>query len=242
MVRDLLRGFSAPFRAIRLLAGTAKLRRLAVMPFLVNVVVFAIGVPLMIWLGISFVGDLIPDSGVWQGALRVLLQIVVTLAVLVGSVFGFAIVGNIIAAPFNSKLSEAVEQHLTGSVTPNESVVGDVVRGVMTAIGRLLLFLVFYPPVFALQFIPVAGPFLHPIVAALYGAFVLSLDFSDPTFERHFQRFRPKLGFIWTHKALYLGFGLTAVAMAIIPIVNFLLLPVCVTAAAMMYLEEVRSQ
>lgn len=242
MVRDLLRGLSAPLRAVRLLAGNARLRKLAVMPFLVNVLVFAIGVPLMIWLGISLVGDLIPDSGVWQGALRLLLQIVVTLAVLVGSVFGFAIVGNIIAAPFNSKLSEAVEQHLTGSVTPNEGIVGDVMRGIITAIGRLLLFVIFYPPIFAMQFIPVVGPFLHPVVAVLYGSFVLSLDFSDPTFERHFRRFRPKLGFIWSRKALYLGFGLTAVAMAIIPIVNFLLLPVCVTAAAMLYIEEVSGQ
>lgn len=242
MMRDLLRGLSTPFRAMRLLAGTAKLRKLAVMPFLVNVVVFAVGVPLMIWLGISLVGNLIPDGGALQGALRVVLQIVVALAVLVGSVFGFAIVGNIIAAPFNSKLSEAVEQHLTGAVTPTESIVGDVVRGIITSIGRLLLFLILYPPIFALQFIPVAGPFLYPIVAVLYGSFVLSLDFSDPTFERHFQRFRPKLGFIWSNKALYLGFGLTAVAMAIIPIVNFLLLPVCVTGAAMLYLEEVSSQ
>ena len=87
------------------------------------------------------------------------------------------------------------------------------------------------------NFIPVVGILLQPVLAALYGSFVLSLDFSDPTFERHLPRFRDRVGYIGRHKARYLGFGLTAVAMALVPIVNFLLLPVGVAAAAMLYLE-----
>jgi CysZ protein len=109
---------------------------------------------------------------------------------------------------------------------------------VLTAISRLFIFLLCYPPIFATQFIPGAGVFIHAVLAALYGAFVLSIDFSDPTFERHLDRFRDKVRFIWRRKALYLGFGLTAVGMAIIPIVNFLLLPLGVAAAAILYLEE----
>lgn len=235
---DLFRGFSAPFRAIALLAKHSRLRKLAALPLLVNVAVFTVGVPLAVWLMTGWAGDLVPADGIVQGALRVLLQIVVAVAVLVGAVFTFVIVGNIIAAPFNSRLSEAVEQQLTGRVAASSGIVGDALRGIITAVGRLALFLLLYPPIFAVQFIPVIGVFLHPVLAAIYGAFVLSIDFSDPTFERHYRRFRDKAGHIWRRKALYLGFGLTAVVMAIIPIVNFLLLPVCVTAAAMLYLED----
>ncbi len=238
MVRDLFRGLSAPFRAVRLLAGVPRLRRLAVMPLLVNILVFLIGVPLVVWLATSWVGGLVAAGDVWGGALRVLLQIMVAVAVVVGAVFTFVIVGNIVAAPFNSRLSEAVEAHLVGGQGDAATVIQGAVRSIITAIGRLLLFLLIYPPIFLTQFVPVAGPFLHPILAALYGAFVLSIDFSDPTFERHFRRFRDKVGFIRRRKSLYLGFGLTAVAMAVIPVVNFLLLPVCVTGAALLYLEE----
>ncbi len=235
---DLFRGLSAPFRAIALLAKYPRLRKLAALPLLVNIVLFAVGVPLAVWLLAGWAGGLVPDDGVVQGAFRVLVQIVVGIAVIVGSVFTFVIVGNIIAAPFNSRLSEAVEQQLTGRVASGSGVVGDALRGVLTAAGRLGLFLLLYPFIFAVQFVPVAGVFLHPVLAALYGAFVLSIDFSDPTFERHYRRFRDKIAHVWRRKGLYLGFGLVAVVMAIIPIVNFLLLPVGVTAAAMLFLED----
>lgn len=239
MLRDLLRGLSAPLRGMRLLATTPRLRKLAMMPLAVNVIVFLVGVPVAIWLAVDLVGNLMPSGDLWQGALRVVLQIVVAVAVLIGSTFAFVIIGNIIASPFNSKLSEAIEEHLTGRPAGSGTgIVVDVARSIGTSIGRLIMFLVLYPPIFAVQFIPVVGVFLHPVLAVLYGSYVLSLDFSDPTFERHYRRFREKMGHIWGRKWLYLGFGLTAVAMAIIPIVNFLLLPVCVTGAAMLYLEE----
>jgi len=243
MFRDFFLGLSAPLRALRLLGSVSRLRRLAAMPFLINLLLFLVGVPLAVWGGVTFIGGLLPGAELLQGTLRVLLQVLIALAVIVGSAFAFTLVGNIIAAPFNSKLSEAVEEHVAGRpAAAAGGIVGDAVRGIITAIGRLFLFLLLYPLVFALQFIPVAGPFLHAVFAALYGAFVLSIDFSDPTFERHFRRFRDKVGFIWGHRALYLGFGLTAVAMAIVPFVNFLLLPVCVTAAAMLYLEKRREE
>lgn len=232
------RGLAAPFRAMALLAKSSRLRKLAALPLLVNIVLFAVGVPVTIWLLAGWAGGLVPSEGVVQGALRALLQIVVGLAVLVGAVFTFVIVGNIVAAPFNSRLSEAIEEQLTGRVSPGGGVMRDALRGILTALGRLGLFLLLYPPIFAVQFVPGIGVLLHPVLAAVYGAFVLSIDFSDPTFERHYTRFRDKAGHVWRRKGLYLGFGLTAVAMAIIPIVNFLLLPVGVTAAAMLYLEE----
>ena len=159
-------------------------------------------------------------------------------AIIVGSLFLFVIVGNVIAAPFNSALSEAIEAHLTGRAPANvPGAFTGAMRGVLTALGRLALFVLLYPPILATQFIPVVGILLQPVLAALYGSFVLSLDFSDPTFERHLPRFRDRVGYIGRHKARYLGFGLTAVAMALVPIVNFLLLPVGVAAAAMLYLE-----
>ena len=195
--------------------------------------------PLAVWLGITLVGGWITADSAVGEVVRVLLQVVVALAMIVASLFAFIIVGNIIAAPFNSKLSEAVEEHVMGSsVSSGAGVVAEIGRSLMTAVGRLLIFVLIYPLIFAVQFIPVVGIILHPVLAVIYGAFVLSLDFSDPTFERHLHRFRDKVAYIRARKALYLGFGLTAVAMAIIPLINFLLLPVCVTSAALLYLDE----
>jgi len=239
MMREFLGGLGAPFRAIGLLSRVPRLRRLAMLPLLVNIVLFAIGVPLAVWGAVVLMGSVLPSQGAFQDLLRLFLQVTVAVAVMVASLFLFVIVGNVVAAPFNSALSEAIEAHLNGSpVVGGLGAFSGAVRGVRTALARLLLFLLFYPLIFAVQLVPVIGPVLHPILAILYGAFVLSLDFSDPTFERHLPRFRDRVGYIRRHKARYLGFGLTAVAMALVPIINFLLLPVGVAGAAMLYLES----
>jgi CysZ protein len=239
MIGEFFRGLRAPFRALGLLASAPRLRKLAMLPLVVNMALFAVGVPLVVWLGVHLIGTWLPANGAIESVLRVLLEIVIAAAVIVGSLFLFVVVGNVIAAPFNSALSEAIEEHLTGRASPDTAgVFAGAMRGVITALGRLALFVFLYPPILVTQFIPVVGIVLQPVLATLYGAFVLSLDFSDPTFERHLPRFRDRVGHIGRHKARYLGFGLTAVVMAIIPLVNFLLLPVGVAGAALLYLEE----
>lgn len=234
-----VRGFTSPFRAVRLLASQPQLRRLAMMPLVVNIVIFIVGVPLAVWGTVGIVGGLVHGSGFWGDLLRGVFQVLAAMAVILASFFLFVIIGNIVAAPFNSKLSAAVETHLTGAVpTGTTTMLTDARRSVATALGRLVMFLLLYPPIFLTQFIPIVGVLLQPLLAALYAAFVLSIDFSDFAFERHIDRFGRKVGFVWHRKSLYLGFGLVAVAMAIVPIINLLLLPVGVVAATILYIEE----
>ena len=151
-----------------------------------------------------------------------------------------------IAGPFNGPLSEAVERYererrgLPAVGTENRGVIRDAGRAVLYEIGRLILFLLFYPFIFAVQFIPGIGVILHPILAFLYAAFVLSVDFSDPTLDRHLDRFRDKLRYVWKRKSTYLGFGGGAFALMLIPFINLAVIPICVVAAALLYMEEER--
>ncbi len=241
-MRNVLRGIAAPFRAIRLIATNARLRRLAVMPAVVNTALFLVGVPLAMWLAVGLVGDAVNSTGlggVLLGFVRILAQVAVIALTVILSVFLFLIVGNIIASPFNSKLSEAAEGILAGREHNSDTtVIQDVGRSIIMAVGRLALFIICYPPILATGLIPVAGAIIQPVLSVLYASFVLSVDFSDFAFERHIPRFAGKLSFVWQRKALYLGFGLTAVAMAMVPIVNFLLLPVAVVGATILYAEE----
>ncbi len=185
MMREFLGGMGAPFRALRLLSRVPRLRRLAMLPLLVNIVLFAIGVPLAVWGGVALMGSVFPSQGAFHDLLRLFLQVTVAVAVVVASLFLFVIVGNVVAAPFNSALSEAIEGHLSGApVAGGLGAFTGAVRGVRTALGRLLLFLLFYPPIFAVQLIPVIGTILHPILAVLYGSFaVLPLPIVEGTCE-----------------------------------------------------------
>ena len=102
--------------------------------------------------------------------------------------------------------------------------------------GRLLLFLLFYPFIFATQLICCRR--LHlPVLSTLYGAFALSFDFNESVWERHLPGFRNRLRFMREHLSAFLGFGLGAVVMMMIPFVNLLLIPVAVAAGTLLYLD-----
>ncbi len=242
MVRDLIRGVDSLRRGFALLRSVPRLRRLALLPFLLNLVLFVVGVPLAVWFAAHWSGSLLPESGFWSsGAVRVVLELIVGVLIAVGALFLFSAVGSAIAAPFSALLSEAIEEHvlIEHGMTPASSpgTLQGVVQSLGSAFGRLFLFLLCYPPILALQLIPGAGVILFPLLSFLYGAFVLSFDFSDPTFERHIDGFRAKLRYLLDHRALYLGFGGGAVAMMLVPVLNLLLIPVCVAGGTLAYLE-----
>lgn len=244
MIADLFYGIGAHLQAFRYLATDRELRRLAAIPFLINLVLFLVAVPLVAWLVISWIGALGEGSGGVALVGWTILQIVAGVAVVAGSVLLFGIIGGIIAGPFSGPLSERVEflererLGLPGSDVASRGVATDIWRGLLFAFGRLFLFLLVYPLIFLLQFIPGVGHVLFGVLAFIYSAFVLSVDYSDPYLDRRLESFRAKLRFVLDHKGLSLGFGSGAVLLLIIPFVNLVMIPVCVVAGTVVWVGE----
>lgn len=209
---------------------------------IINVVLIAAGVPMLIWLGATVADSVIPESN-GLAIVRTVVQVIAAIAFAITGMIALLIVARIIAAPMMTRLSAAVEQVMLGDAYVERTSgirteLVDVGRGIGFAVGRLVVFVVLYPLILLLGLIPVAGPVLVPLCSFLYGAFVLSLDFSEPAFERHLPGFRRRLRYVLDHRATYLGFGGMAVAMAMIPFANLIVLPVCVTAATIVFLES----
>lgn len=243
---DLLLGLRSVFSAIRMIATDARVRRLAIAPFVINVLLVLVGLPLFIWLATTIGGGLVPGTGELSSALRVVVQILAVAVFVVVGIIAMLVVARIVAAPLMSRLSEAVEQRELGDrFVPRRTTlrddVSDVGRGAAFAFGRLLLFILLYPLVLLLGLVPAAGPVLASAGTFLYGAFVLSLDFSEPVFERHLPGFRRRLRHVSSRPMLYLGFGAVAVAMALVPFANLAVLPVCVAAATITFLRGRRT-
>lgn len=236
-------GLASHVNAFRLLASDRTVRRLATIPFLINVVLFMVGVPIAIWQVLRLVDGWL---GEWSGAgeiVAVVLKIVAVIAVVFASLLLFALIGSIVAGPFSGPLSEAVEKvererrGLPPLPPESRGILTDVRRGVLYAIGRLLVFILIYPFIFLVNFIPVVGPPLHAALAFLYAAFVLSVDFSDPILDRKLDTFRRKLRYILDRKPTYLGFGAGAFGLMFVPFLNLMMIPVCVVAATILYVE-----
>jgi CysZ protein len=242
-MRDLFRGLRSIGTAIGMIAREPRVRRLAIAPLAINVVLVLVGLPLLIWRGVSIGGSLFTGDEAWAGPLRLVVGAVVAIVVSIVGLLALLVLARIAAAPLMSRLSEAVERAVLGDrYVPRQTTlrddVADVGRGAMFALGRLLLFLVLYPLILVTGLIPAVGPILAPLATVLYGALVLSLDFSEPIFERHLPGFRRRLRHVTSRPLLYLGFGGASVAMALIPFANLAVLPVCVAAATIVFLGE----
>lgn len=239
---DLLTGLRSVPRAIAMIIREPRVRRLAILPLVINVALVVVGLPGLLWLGGSVVGSMLPGTTTGETALRVVLQFVAALVFAVAGIVVLLVVARIVAAPLMSRLSEAVEAAMLGDryvprTTTLRDDVADVGRGIGFAIGRLALFILLYPLVLLLGLVPAIGPVLAAVASFLYGAFVLSLDFSEPVLERHRPGFRSGLRHVRSHPMLYLGFGSLAVVMALVPFANLAVLPVCVAAATIAYFD-----
>jgi CysZ protein len=233
----------AIFRAIALLARDSRLRRLALLPFAVNVALVLIGLPILLWLGYHSPAWLLPALSDWP---EPLLELARLLAALLAGILGIVfllVVGRMLAAPMITRLTEAVEATVLGGayvprLTTLRDDAADVGRSVLFALGRLALFLLVYPLILLVGLIPAIGAVLGPALGFLYGAFVLSLDLSEPVFERHLPGFLRRVRYVLSRPVRYLGFGGASFLMALVPLANLAVLPVCSTAATLLFLED----
>jgi len=232
-----IRGATAPFRGAALLLRERELRRLALKPLLINIVLFLVGLPLAVWGAMSLAGWLIGGDALF-GVLRIVGQVAAVLGVLLLTPVLFVIVGGIIAGPYNSALAVAIERLQRGSAVEDDAgIIASVRRSVGVELARLGQAMLVYPLLWLLQFVPVVGWGLYAAASFLFGANLLALDLSDPVFERHIPRFSERRAFIRRHRARYLGFGLVSLLFALLPFLNLLVMPVCVAGATLLYLE-----
>jgi CysZ protein len=168
-------------------------------------------------------------------------------------VFTFTIVGTLIAAPFNEVLSEKTEEILLGRVLENGERRRSFFPGVFHRLRRVSLDLIenlkeitFFAFVgfgmFFLNFIPGLGTGLNTLWIWIFLAFEF---LSYPLSRRHYP-FRQKLRIIWDYKELALGFGLGVFLILLVPLLNFICIPISVVGGTLLYLQEmekaVRSQ
>lgn len=236
-ITEFVQGASAPFRGAALLLREQELRRLALRPLLVNVAILIVGVPLLVWGATALARTLLHGVGA-GGVFVVAGEVLAVVGVLLLTPVLFVVLGGIIAGPYNSRLALEIERRERGSVVEDTAgAIASARRSIGVELARLGRAILIYPMIWLLQFVPVVGWVLYPVVAFIFGANLLALDLSDPVFERHIPRFADRRKFVARHRARYLGFGLVSFLLALIPFVNLLVLPVCVAGATLLYLS-----
>ncbi|MCW8108587.1 sulfate transporter CysZ [Alteromonas ponticola] len=226
------------------LIKTKGLKRFVLIPLTVNLILFATAFYFLfgqIELGITWLISSIPDWLGWmKDVLAFILWPIAVISVLLIFALIFGTLANWIAAPFNGVLAEKVERHLTGQPLGDEGVLS-LIRDIPRVLGRELSKLMWYIPRaigFFLIFLFV--PLIGQAIWFLFSAWMMAIQYCDYAYDNHKIKFSSMRDHLGQHKGSALSFGFMVNIFSLIPIINFIVMPVAICGATAMWVEKLR--
>ncbi|MXR69131.1 sulfate transporter CysZ [Shewanella sp. JBTF-M18] len=219
------------------------LRRFVFIPLSVNLVLFAA----VIYIAIGqleqvfqWINGQLPEYLSW---LNFLLWPLAVLTLLVVLSFIFSSVMNWIAAPFNGLLAEKVEQYLTGKDLNTGGTI-DSIKDLPRILGREWIKLKYYLPraiLFLILFwVPFIGQTAAPVLWFLFSAWMMAIQYCDYPFDNHKVPFNDMKFALNQTKGSSFSFGAAVTLFSMIPIINFIVMPVAICGATSMWVDKYR--
>lgn len=234
----MLRGFAYFFTGLKLLPKPG-IRRFVIIPLAINIVIFSA----VIWFGSQwfdrFLDKVLPA---WLSWAEFVLWPLFALSYFLLLFYLFALLINVIAAPFNDLLSEKVEQKILGNKNSQDSTTGtallsEIPRSIGNEIGKLVYFLIRSIPLLLIFVIP-GLQLIAPFMWFLFSAWMLSLEYIDYPCSNHGILFKQTRQTIRGKRMTCLSFGATVTLFTMIPVINFIAMPAAVAGATALYLKE----
>ena len=251
-VMETAHGFRIAWRGIAFLGRHRTLWKWAILPTIINIVVFTLAFALFVFfyqdlygLATGFLPQTPPQTWYawfWVAPLRFLgwgIGLLLLLTALVVLYVLFLLLGTSIAAPFLDVLAQRVEGLVTGRLQAEHDTAIGAVRSIGVSIldelKKFGFFLLVQLAFLILALLPVLTP-LMAIVATLFTLLFLPLEYAGFAMDHRHLRFAQRRHFIWQHRWLMLGFGAAAFLTLLVPLLNFICLPVLVTSGTLLVL------
>ncbi len=231
--RYLLQGFS--------LLGKPGLKRFVMMPLLINVLLFG-G---LIWWAYSWVDStsqqLVSSLPDWLHWLRHIVVPVFVVTSLVVIFYGFSILANLVAAPFNGLLSEAVEYHLHGKKLEGDwkQLLRDILPSIYSELRKMLYFALRAVPLLLLLLIPGINV-VASVLWILFSAWMMTVQYIDYPMANHHLFFKEQRARLRKRPVLAWSFGGLVMLATMIPVLNFFVMPAAVAGATALWVKEGR--
>ncbi len=214
------------------------LRRFVLIPLLINITLFSGAIWLSVAYFDAYMAQMLPEGYAW---LEWLLWPVFAVAMLLTMFFTFTLVANFISAPFNGLLAEAVEKELTGQNNSVDSsllqVVKETPKSLWAEAKKLGYFLSRAIPLLLLFLIPAIN-ILAPFLWIAFCAWLLSKEYLDYPMANHGHNFEQQRLILNQHRVSSLSFGGSVMFLTMIPVVNFVVMPLAVAGATALYLDR----
>ena len=229
--RYLLQGFA--------LLSQPKLRRFVIIPLLINLLLFS---GMIIWAygwvdgATQWMVSRLPSWLQWLSVIVVPLFWATSLVVIF---YGFSVVANLIGAPFNGVLAEAVEAHLTGKTFSSNwrEVLHDIPPALLSELRKLVYYLLRALPLLVMLWIPLVN-LPATVLWVLFGAWMMTVQYLDFPMANHRLFFADQRRRLRKRPFLAWSFGGLVMLCTMIPLVNFIVMPAAVAGATAMWVRE----
>lgn len=238
-ISGLFAGFGVPFRGVELILGNKRVRRYAILPFLLVVITFLAGIAFALPALVGFVpmfansalGLLgLASGGIASGALYVTLLLVTWPMAIFALLFALFLVSKLIAAPFYALLAERVLVE-TGLRRDTPFRLSEWIalsgRLFVIALIKIAIFTIVGLALFILSFIPGVGLF-----TAFGFLLMASFDIVDISLEALNMGLMERFRFFRDEFPAFVGLACMLGLVFLIPGLNFFLFPAAVAGSS----------
>ena len=238
-MNEFKRGFSYFLSGFALIFKP-KIRFYTIIPLLINITLFTI----VIFYAFSMLENFIAVFQAqwrWIEWLIWLIKVVFFIGISIVVFFCFSIFANIISAPFNALLARAVEERLTGKqiqLSNKQSLLNLITVSMRSEFRKLIYFSIRIPILLLLFFIPIIN-IIAPLIWFVFSSWMIAIEYCDYPMSNHdivFEKQRKKMA---KNRQLIYGFGVGAMLLTLIPILNFITIPVSVAGATNMCIGSI---
>ncbi|MFZ9858011.1 MAG: EI24 domain-containing protein [Roseiflexaceae bacterium] len=175
-------------------------------------------------------------------------QWLVSLANVIFNVVAFIMVsvvavrlGTIIGSPFYGVIAERIDdKYLAGEPVPHVSILLSIRNALWYEWRKVVVVAVVSLVGFVLEFIPAIGVFIGSGFVVVSLTLVTLLDYTDVPMSRRGILFRQRFTLFRQYLPEILGFAIIMVPLSTVPIVNFVAVPLGITAGALLFVKYMK--
>src|SRR5210317_254506 len=213
-------------------------RRYAILPILVNILLFSLGIYFLTTEIGEWVSGLLPDTEGYWVILIYLVYVILGMLILIVLFFTFTLLTNLIASPFNGPLAAVIERQIEGHIDQQNggSLIGDITSAISGELRKWLYYLFWAIPLLIITIIPGIN-FISPFLWFIFGAWMMAIEYMDYPMGNHNYTFPAIKDTLRQHRMLALGFGTVVMAFTMIPIINLVVMPAAVAGASKLWVR-----
>jgi len=239
MIQGFLQGIAFFLQGFSLITQKG-IRGFVLIPLAINIVIFSGAIWLAYTQFQSQMERLLGWLPAWLAWIEWLLLPFFAILIFLVIYYTFSIIANLIAAPFNALLAERVERHLHGRPLPDSSGMKALMRNLaktMSSELKKVWYMIKWLPLLLLITVIPGVNLIAPLAWLIYGAWMYALQYTDYPMGNHEMFIKEELAVLRQHRGHALGFGVATTVMTIIPVLNFLAMPVAVSGATAMWVK-----